>query len=198
MAVIPKIGLLGGSFDPVHKAHIALAQAAITSLGLDSLQLIPAGQPWQKEKLKANNEQRLEMLTIASKGLAKININTVEIDRSGATYTIDTLESLPKGPKYYWVMGSDQLANFCSWHRWQDIIRLVDLAVAKRPNSKLIAPKQLSIALNENHIVEIQFDPINVSATQIRNYLEKDIDCSKYIDSNVLTYIKENNIYRPL
>lgn len=198
MAVKPKIGLLGGSFDPVHNAHIELALAAIDSLGLSSLQLIPASQPWQKEGLLASSKQRLAMLKLASQGMSKIKVNPLEINRSGATYTIDTLELLPVNASYYWVMGSDQLENFCSWYRWQDIIKLVDIAVAKRPNSKLKAPAQLVNALAGKSILEIPFSPMAISATEIRARLQTGADCSAFLNQQVLSYIESNNIYQSL
>src|SRR5690554_3513638 len=110
MAIAPrKTGLLGGSFDPVHIAHIKLAQAAYDMLGLDKVQLIPAGNPWQRAPLTAHSSHRLAMLKLAIGQRDWLHVNTVEIDRNGPTYTIDTLKTLPSGVAYCWILGSDQL-----------------------------------------------------------------------------------------
>lgn len=190
------IGLLGGSFDPIHNAHIALAKAAYESLGLDHIQLIPAGSPWQKSNLGASPQQRLTMLDLACNDYPFIQINQLEINRSGPTYTIDTLQSLDNSYKYYWIMGSDQLANFCTWHRWQDIIKYVSLAVAQRQNSNLNPPTELLNKLGNQAISHIPFEPINISSTKIRHKLANNFDCSNLINPKVLQYIIDNKIYQ--
>jgi len=103
-----RVGLLGGSFDPVHCAHLLLAQTALENLNLDQIQIIPAGQPWQRPALGASPEHRLNMLRLATKGLDKVEINPIEIQRTGPTYTIDTIEALEKNHTYIWILGSDQ------------------------------------------------------------------------------------------
>src|SRR5690606_20271707 len=124
------IGLLGGSFDPPHLAHIALAQAALRELHLQEVQLIPASAPWQRGSLAAAPEQRLAMLKLAVHQAHGLSVNPVEIQRGGKTYTIDTVRQLPAGPHYVWILGADQLANFCTWHAWQEIASRVSIAVA--------------------------------------------------------------------
>lgn len=191
-----KIGLLGGSFDPIHNAHIALAKAAYESLGLQSIQLIPARDPWQKSSLGASPEQRLAMLDLACSDYPFISVNSLEINRSGPTYTIDTLELLAKNAKYYWLMGTDQLENFCTWHRWQDIIKYVNLAVAKRPESNLNPSTKLLAELGDKQILQIPFEPLNISSTKIKQNLAANIDCSTLMNARVLQYIIDNQIYQ--
>ena len=95
-----RIGLLGGSFDPVHKAHLSLAHAAITALKLDQVQLIPAGQPWQRAPLGASPSHRLEMLKLATRDINAFEVNPIEIHRIGPTYTIETLQALEPAHEY--------------------------------------------------------------------------------------------------
>lgn len=116
---LKRVGLLGGSFDPIHKAHIALALAAFEQLQLDQVQLLPAAQPWQRDALGASTQDRLAMAELATQSHHGLQVNPVEIERGGPTYTIDTVRSLPAGSRYYWILGSDQLHNFCSWNDWQ-------------------------------------------------------------------------------
>ena len=130
-----RIGLLGGSFDPVHLAHVALAQSALSALALEQVQLIPTANPWQREALQATPAQRLDMLALAIADQPGLAVNPIEIERGGATYTIDTLRALPGDARYVWLLGADQLANFCTWRAWDEIAERVDMAVAVRPHA---------------------------------------------------------------
>ena len=195
-----RIGLLGGSFDPVHCAHLALAQAALAALNLDSVQLIPAGQPWQRPPLGASPEHRLNMLGLATKGLDSLEINPIEIHRIGPTYTVDTLQALEPKNKYFWILGTDQLANFCTWHKWQDIALCVELAVAQRLGSTLTPPLALSQWLNAHQrtLSVIPFEPLDVSATAIRHRLAQQQSARDLLPEVVEQYIHEHGLYRPL
>lgn len=196
MAVKSRIGLLGGSFDPVHRAHIALACAAYQALGLNQVQLIPAAQPWQRSPLQASNEDRLHMLELACRDEPFLSINTLELERHGPTYTIDTLDRLPDTTSYIWILGADQLANFCSWHRWQDILTRVQLAVAHRPGSPS-PPHALTQALEKNGqgLLHIPFEPSDISATTIRQKLAKGEAVDDMLNPLVLDYIRAHNLY---
>src|SRR5690625_1984100 len=174
MAVKPKrIGLLGGSFDPVHRAHIALAKTARSALELDHVKLIPAANPWQRAPLKASPQHRVAMLQLVTSAYDWLSIDTIEIDRGGQTYTVDTLRSLPLHNQYYWIMGSDQLRNFCTWQSWQEIAESVVLVVAHRPGSPPEAPGALQRYLEvlKRDIIKLPFPPMAVSATLLRKQL---------------------------
>ena len=195
-----RVGLLGGSFNPVHHAHLLLAQAALKHLELDQVQLIPAGQPWQRPALGASPEHRLNMLRLATKGLPNVEINPIEIHRTGPTYTIETLEALEPNHEYFWILGSDQLANFCTWRSWQDIARRVKLAVAQRPGSILTPPLALSQWLQSQNrtLLVIPFEPQDVSATAIRQRLALQQSARDLLPEVVEQYIYEHGLYRPL
>ena len=197
MAVRPRIGLLGGSFDPVHRAHIALARAAHRHLRLDRVDLIPAGQPWQRRPLAATPEQRLHMLELACLGEPGLDINTSELARTGATYTIDTLEGLNPDADYIWILGTDQLSNFCSWHRWRDILGHVQLAVAQRPGSTCNPVPKLQAFLEKTGraVLPIPFEPMHISATEIRQRLATGQSVDDMLDARVLDYIHTHNLY---
>lgn len=194
-----KIGLLGGSFDPVHLAHIKLANVALDALHLDEVQLIPAANPWQRPPLMASPEHRLAMLEIARRHDPLLKINPIEIHRGGPTYTADTLEALPQGPDYYWILGADQLANFCSWDRWRDIVALVRLAVADRPGTPAKEPHALREQLDTLDTPLIHLPPLdmNVSSTLIRQQLALGEPTDGMLDVAVTQYIHENHLYQP-
>lgn len=193
-----KIGLLGGSFDPVHYAHIMLAETAYRELDLNSLQLIPAGNPWQRGPLATKKHHRLAMLRLATGKRTWLQINTVEMDRDGPTYTIDTIKQLPPAHDYYWILGSDQLNNFCTWRAWQDIAQHVQLVVAERPDNPGVLPEPLARhlqALNRT-IIHLPFSPQAISATQIRSLLAQGKSADSYLDPAVATYIRQHQLYK--
>ncbi len=195
MAVTPQVGLLGGSFDPVHRAHIALAQAARDALGLAHVELLPAARPWQRGRLGAAPEHRLRMLELACADDPRLRINPIELRRDGNTYTIDTLAALPATTRYTWILGSDQLANFCTWHRWRDLLRHVRLAVAERPGTPVAPPPELAQALAPDGLVRVPFTPQAISATAIRQALAAGQPVDAILDSRVLDYIHAHRLY---
>ncbi|CAB3696235.1 nicotinate (nicotinamide) nucleotide adenylyltransferase [Achromobacter kerstersii] len=193
-----RIGLLGGSFDPVHIAHIALAQNALDTLRLTGVELIPAANPWQRAALHATGDERCDMLELAIAGHDGLSVNPIEIERGGATYTIDTLRALPQDARYVWLLGADQLANFCTWHHWRDIASLVDLAVATRPGTPLTPPAELAACLQEQGrlLEELPFSPMAVSASDIRRRLAAGESTEGLLAPSVAAYIAAHQLYR--
>ncbi|MFY2610076.1 nicotinate (nicotinamide) nucleotide adenylyltransferase [Achromobacter ruhlandii] len=193
-----RIGLLGGSFDPVHVAHVALAENALRALGLAQVQLIPAANPWQRAALHATADQRRAMLELAIAGHDGLAVNPIELERGGATYTIDTLRALPADARYVWLLGADQLANFCTWQSWREIASLVDLAVATRPGTLLAPPAELADWLRGQgrQLEELPFAPMPVSASQIRERLARGEPTDGLLAAPVAAYIAAHHLYR--
>jgi len=137
-----KIGILGGTFDPVHVGHLMDASAARHQLGLDRMLVVPARDPWQKHgSVIAPAEVRFEMLVAALDGAVGLEASRLELDRSGPTYTIDTVEQLAgPGREIVLVMGSDVAATLQSWHRVDDLRELVTLAIVDRDDASLADP----------------------------------------------------------
>jgi nicotinate-nucleotide adenylyltransferase len=130
-----RIGMFGGSFDPPHRAHVALAQAAVTQLQLDSLLIVPTGQAWYKQRALSAAEHRLAMSRLAFEGLARVQVDDREIQRPGPSFTIDTLEALQAenpGARLYLIIGKDQFAALTTWHRWQDLVQIAIICIADR------------------------------------------------------------------
>lgn len=193
-----RIGLLGGSFDPVHRAHVAVALQAQQTLNLDQVQLIPAGHPWQRPPLSASANDRLAMLDLAIQCHPSLVVNPIETQRSGPTYTIDTLESLPGGHAYYWILGADQLHNFCTWHRWQDIAQIAQLAVVARPGNTLAPPAALEDLLitSGRKLNIIPFQPMSIAARDIRRKLACGESTDELLPPAVSEYISQHGLYR--
>jgi len=193
-----RIGLLGGCFVPVQRAHLALAQTALVTLPLDEVQLMPAGQPWQRPPLGASPAHRLAMIKLAVGQAKGLQVNPIEIDRTGPTYTFETLALLPQEHEYFWILGADQLENFCTWREWSTIANKVQLVVAQRPGSKVAAPAALAAWLTQHnrHLVNLPFDPLDVSANEIRQRIARGDSTCDLIPEAVGQYITEHGLYR--
>ena len=133
--------LFGGSFNPPHRAHRALAQLAIEALQLGELVVVPAGQPWQKPAAElASADHREAMLRLQLQGVPHCSVSRVEIERQGSSYSIDTLALLQRpAERWFLVIGQDQYARLSSWHRVGELLQRCQLAVAARAGSA-VAP----------------------------------------------------------
>jgi nicotinate-nucleotide adenylyltransferase len=134
--MLQRVGLMGGSFDPVHVAHVQLAHTALHALNLDQVRWIPAGQPWQKRRQLAQPQHRLAMVRLATAHEPRFVIDSLEIDRPGPSYTLDTVLALqaqhPQVQTWYLILGQDQYAHFHTWHGWEALLQRLTLAVACR------------------------------------------------------------------
>ena len=194
----PRIGLLGGSFDPVHNAHLALAKAAIHALDLHEVQLIPAADPWQKAHTRLSPAiHRLAMLKLACAQQSQLVVNPLELQRSGPTYTYDTVSQLANTADYFWILGSDQLQNFSSWHQWQAILQHVQLAVAVRPGYSAQPPPVLQNYLHAQQLPlhTIPFSPQAISSTQLRALVRQGQAIHHWVPAAVEHYIHQHKLY---
>ncbi len=212
------IGILGGTFDPVHTGHLALAKAAWESLPVARLNFLPAGIPWQKNGITAP-EHRLAMLTGAVQALDRdeFGVDPVELHRPGATYTIDTVreyrEKAEPSMPIVLVMGEDQWRNLCTWHDWEKLLDYCHFAVANRETA-LSAPKELEILLKCHRVEasELRLTPSGgialfrmpahrASSTEIRESLARLplrsalARVGEFLPADVLTYILDHKLY---
>ncbi|MDO5530636.1 nicotinate (nicotinamide) nucleotide adenylyltransferase [Sutterella sp.] len=147
--MIPRgIGLLGGTFDPVHSGHLALARAARDALGLARVDFLPAGNPWQKD-LVSPAHVRLAMLELAIAKMPGFRVEPIELMRFGATYTVETLRALRRrlGPSIplVLILGGDQWRNLHTWRNWRSLADHADLAVCRRAGEPLEAVQEVSL-----------------------------------------------------
>lgn len=193
----PRIGLLGGSFDPVHNAHLALARSAIDTLALDELLWIPTGDAWQKTRALSPAADRIVMLRLAIADDPRQRIELCEVERGGPSYMIDTvLELRARRPQVQWwlLLGQDQLANLSTWHRWRELADLVRLAVASRAG---IAPEVPHVlALPGVEPVEVPLAPMAVSSTEVRARVAAGQDVALLVPAPVARYIERHGLYR--
>jgi nicotinate-nucleotide adenylyltransferase len=195
-----RIGLFGGSFDPVHVAHLALARTALDTLGLDRLHWVPT-RPWQKAgREMAADEHRAAMVALAIDGEPRYRLDRRELQRTGPSYSIDTVRELHAEHPGAWIfllLGQDQYANLATWKDWQSLLPLVTLAVASRGGRPPEPPAALAAV---PHRLEVLSMPrLDVSATDIRARLARGEPASALVPSlvtaPVASYIDRHRLY---
>ena len=194
-----RVGLLGGSFDPVHCAHLALARAALDALGLDGIRWIPAGRAWQKARLPSAAADREAMLRLALDGEARYAIERCERERAGPSDTVDTVAELhAREPRAAWflIVGQDQWARFDTWHRWRELLRRVTVAVAARAGEAPCVPT--AVMAEKPRVAEVPLPAMAVSSTDIRARAAAGLPLDALVPAAVARYIEERRLYRPL
>ena len=210
------IALLGGSFDPVHRGHLALATTFTRLLRADALRVIPA-RPWQKSSLQATDEERIAMLQLAfADSEVPVVIDTQELERDGATYTVDTLRALRAelgdAVSLVFLIGADQLQRLDTWRDWHALFELANLGVAARPGFSLadaaLPPAVVQeLALRRASPEQLRATPcglvnvapslaVDVSATEIRSALCQGDNANAFLPLVVLDYIQQHHLYK--
>jgi nicotinate (nicotinamide) nucleotide adenylyltransferase/ribosome silencing factor RsfS/YbeB/iojap len=185
-------GILGGTFDPPHNAHIEMARAAYTQLGLDAVRLMPAGDPWQKHDVGVSDAaHRLEMVKLLAAADPYLVVDKTEVLRGGSTYTIDTIEKLEE--RSVLILGSDAALGMPTWHRAGEISEFVDIAVAPRPG---VVRADVEAAVG-GPVVWLDMDPVNLSSTMIRLLARSRGDYSDLVPDSIARYIAAEGLYQP-
>jgi nicotinate-nucleotide adenylyltransferase len=210
-----RIGVYGGAFDPVHRAHISLATAAQNQFKLDEVLLIPTGIPPHRPRAQTADLHRLKMLDLASKNFSGLKICDWELRQRGTAYTFKTLAYLQKLPKlqnanFFLLLGEDSLRQFTSWRRWADILEMCHLCVARRPSEEStclpeVLQERVAIsnadigALTEvrsGRVFYIDIEPIEISSTDVREQIGEGAEDLTCLDPAVMQYIRDNRLYQ--
>ena len=192
-----RIGLFGGSFDPVHNAHLALARQALAELQLDELRWVPAGNPWQKTRPMTPAAQREAMLRLAIDDEPRFVLERCELQRAGPSYTLDTVRELQAavpGAQWFLVIGQDQYRNLHTWHGFEQLLQRVTLAVAQRPGG--VAGAAIDPRVRAAHQVALALPPMDVSASDIRARVAAGQDIAALVPPAVALYIRQQGLYR--
>lgn len=205
------IGILGGTFDPIHFGHLRTALELVQALDLVEVRLVPCYQPVHRKLPTATPEQRLAMVRAAISDEPLLKVDSSEIERKGPSYTVDTLEifrkETPRTPLVL-IIGIDALLGFTSWHRWEDILKLAHLCVVHRPHYQLpttgLVAELLKKRLN-NHaapretlsgtIILHPVTPLEISATDIRKQIATGKNPRYLLPDTVYEYIKKHRVY---
>jgi nicotinate-nucleotide adenylyltransferase len=196
----PHIGLLGGSFDPPHLAHLALARVAQETLALTELRWLVAGAPWQKaERNMAPAAHRLAMVRALLLEEPAMLADDRELRRTGPTYTLDTVRQLAQefpGAKLTFILGQDQWARLPTWHGLEELSRLLHWAVAARAGQEVQTPPVLfGLKLRYSTLPLPRTD---ISATAIRQRCALGLEVASLAGASVAGYISHHNLYTPL
>ncbi|MDB5819586.1 MAG: nicotinate-nicotinamide nucleotide adenylyltransferase [Rhizobacter sp.] len=192
-----RIGLFGGSFDPVHNAHVALAKSALDHLELDELRWVPAGKPWQKAgRDMVSGLDRAAMIALATAREPRFVLERAELSRKGASYTIDTVRELQEREDAEWflIIGQDQLAGFARWRSWRELLRCVTLAVAARADSPVEVGDSVREAIHT--LVEVPLPPMDISSSLVRERLARGESVAGMVPDAVARYIDHHQLYR--
>jgi nicotinate-nucleotide adenylyltransferase len=217
----PLVGIVGGTFDPIHFGHLRLALEAAAYLALDEVRFIPSARPPHRATPVASGQQRLEMVQLAIANETKFKVDEREYRREGASYMVDTLESLRDelGAKValLLLMGSDAFEGLTGWHQWQRLLQLAHIVVVIRPDHALDLPNgasdrdlalqklydtHLSTDLNELRqkpsgvIYTLETSALEISASNIRKMVAAGQSPRFLLPETVLSYINERNLYR--
>ena len=212
--------LLGGTFDPVHRGHLALAEAALEALPILRVDFLPAGDPWQKKRV-TSAFHRVTMLRRALQYDPRFRVDEREVLRPGKTYTIDTLEAIRRRTgdsiPVVLLLGSDQWNNFSTWVRWREITDFAHIAVAAREGvetaldeavrrwaaERTVEPRRLS-EKGAGYVTFFSMPPHKTSATAVRRTLltQPLVEALKRLERDlppaVVQYVIENGLYRPI
>ncbi len=198
-----KIGIFGGTFNPIHRGHIHLAKGYAAALGLDSVLLVPTCIPPHKEAPDLlPGPVRLEMCRLAVRGEEKLAVSDVEIRRGGVSYTVDTLRELTSRfpeDRFYFLMGADMFFTLDSWNGFQDIARMAVLCAAARRGGELPALRAYAEKINKTYGArcEIAALPVlDISSTMVRDALAKNGPVRALVPDAVADYIAQNGLYR--
>ncbi len=193
-------GIMGGTFDPVHRGHVELAKCAQRQLSLGEVVWIPAGEPWRKAGREITAaEHRLAMVRLVTRREAGWQTSTIELDREGPTYAVDTAETLHherKDEGLVLILGQDALRDLPNWHEPERLIQLVELAVAPR-GERVENPTELEELLPglSRRVTWLDLPPVPVSATLVRELAAQGKPLSELLPARVEEYIREHNLY---
>jgi nicotinate-nucleotide adenylyltransferase len=203
-----RVFLFGGTFDPVHHGHLIVARAVAEEIGAARITLVPAASPPHKPPADSSSDDRLAMLRLAVRDDPLFEICTLELNRSGPSYTIDTVEAIlaDRGPacRVSLVIGADTLDGVASWYRAEDLLGKVALVVARRPGAESAADVQavLSRRLGPELAGRIEAASVatpllDISSTEIRRRVAAGRSIRYLTPDSVLSYILDRGLYRP-
>jgi len=196
-----RLGVLGGTFDPVHTGHLVLAEQAREQLRLDRVLWVPAGDPWRKAGEPVSPaEDRLVMVRLAIEGNDGFEVSTTELDRAGPTYTLDTLQQLRgeyAAEELFFLLGLDGLADLPNWHKPAELIRLALLGVARRGDEQLrLAELERQMPGLEERVRWVEMPRLDISGTELRRRASEGRSLRYLVPPAVASYVREHGLYR--
>ena len=202
-----QVGILGGNFNPVHNAHLVVADQVRQQLGLDEVLLMPEFEPPHVDKKETIDEQhRLNMLMLAINGIEGLDIETIELERKGISYTYDTMKLLTEAnpdTDYYFIIGADMVEYLPKWHRIDELIEMVQFVGVQRPKYKagtsypvIWVDVPLMDISSSYPVIWVDVPLMDISSSAVRAYIKKDRTPNFMVPQSVLAYIKKAGLYK--
>jgi nicotinate-nucleotide adenylyltransferase len=187
---MPKVGILGGTFDPPHYGHLLIANEVLSKLNLDEVWFMPNQEPPHKKKSESvENQERLQMLELSIKGNEAFKIEKIELERSGPSFTVDTMRILNEmypNHQFYFIIGADMIEYLPKWHKIDELIELVQFVGVERPEYSL---------KTDYPITYVDVPAIDVSSSMIRKRVQQGMTVRYLLPDPVIDFIRENHLY---
>ncbi len=202
MFMTRRLGVMGGTFDPIHHGHLVAASEVADKFELDEVVFVPTGQPWQKrERIVTAAEDRYLMTVIATAANPQFSVSRVDIDRGGPTYTKDTLRDLAAlnpGTELYFITGADALASILSWQNWEDMFSLARFVGVSRPGYELDG-EHIAAAMKElpaDALTLVEVPALAISSTDCRQRAAADRPIWYLVPDGVVQYVSKRKLYK--
>ncbi|PTT17024.1 MULTISPECIES: nicotinate-nucleotide adenylyltransferase [Microbacterium] len=189
----PRIGVMGGTFDPIHHGHLVAASEVAQSFDLDEVVFVPTGRPWQKEGV-TESEHRYLMTVIATASNPQFTVSRVDIDRAGPTYTIDTLRDLQEqrpGAELFFITGADAVAQILGWRDHDELWDLAHFVAVSRPGHVLTTE-----GLPSKNVSQLEIPALSISSTDCRARVRRGHPVWYLVPDGVVQYIAKHHLYR--
>ncbi|HJB64321.1 MAG TPA: nicotinate-nucleotide adenylyltransferase [Candidatus Microbacterium pullistercoris] len=188
-----RIGVMGGTFDPIHHGHLVAASEAATSFDLDEVVFVPTGQPWHKQAVSPA-QQRYEMTVIATASNPDFTVSRVDIEREGTTYTVDTLRDLRAerpNAEFFFITGADAVAQMLGWRDHEELWQLAHFVAVSRPGHDLNTQD-----LPSERVTRLEIPALAISSTDCRDRVEQGMPVWYLVPDGVVQYIAKHHLYR--
>ncbi len=193
-----RIGVMGGTFDPVHHGHLSAANEVAARFALDEVVFVPTGQPWQKSDQQVSSpEDRYLMTVIATASNPRFSVSRVDIDRPGATYTIDTLRALRDSwvdAELFFITGADALAQILTWHAADELFSLAHFVGVSRPGFERVDTSRFP----QGAVTLLEVPALAISSTGCRARVASGDPVWYLVPDGVVQYIEKRHLYRPV
>jgi nicotinate-nucleotide adenylyltransferase len=189
----PRIGVMGGTFDPIHHGHLVAASEVAQSFGLDEVIFVPTGEPWHKSDVSPS-EHRYLMTVIATASNPRFTVSRVDIDRAGPTYTIDTLHELKRqrpDAELFFITGADAIAQILSWRDHDELWDLAHFVAVSRPGHDLS-----TAGLPTDDVSQLEIPALAISSTDCRDRVQHGNPVWYLVPDGVVQYIAKHHLYR--
>ena len=197
-----KIGVMGGTFDPIHKGHVIVAEEVRTRLSLAEVLFVPAGQPWlNKTGAISAAEHRVQMVRLAIADKPYFRLTTMEVERAGPSYTIDTITELKTqlepGDELFFILGWDSLAQLPQWRQPRQLVKLCRLVAVPRPGCSLPDLDSLSAVIPglSRRVIILDKPEVDIGATEIRKRVAQGLSIDHLVPEPVAEYIRKHQLY---